>query len=469
MRRLFIFAISLLLSLPLSLVWASPAHSEAVALSITELLPDPASPQTDADHEFVEIFNSSSESVSLAGFKLQIKSATAANPTTKPLSDISVPAGGYAVITSAQAGFALSNSGATVSLLDAGGSAYGDTTTYPKAVTGAAWALGSAGWSWTVVPTSGSANTIVVPTPAPAKTGSASSSNATTSYSLTGATSTASADNVDPQNYGALLLTELLPDPASPQTDAADEYIEFYNSGTSAIDLTGIVVKTGSALGTKHALKGGIVEPGSYLALKIADTKVSLANGGSSIALFSPDGEPIGATVTYPKATAGAAWARDGDTWSWTSTPTPGAANHLTVKSGTTSTTNSTTVNKSFAPSSGLAPAASKAAALAKSAGEAATAPSASWLIFTLLGLTLVYCIYEFRYDLQRIYHRLRGHSAISGQSGTVSERRPHLGIGQRFGRWQNHFRARLGHRLGFWRRSRQPDLRDQPSLPLEV
>jgi hypothetical protein len=272
------------------------------------------------------------------------------------------------------------------------------------------------------------------------------------------------------QNYGALMLTELLPDPASPQTDAADEYIEFYNAGSAPIDLTGVIVKTGSALGTKHTLKGGTVEPGAYLALKITDTKVSLSNSGSSIALFTPEGEPIGSTVTYGKAVAGSAWARDSETWSWTTTPTPGAANHLTVKGGAAgSTTGGTTSSKSFADSTGLAPAASKAAALAKSAGEAAKSPGGGWLIFTLLGLTLIYCIYEFRYDVQRFYHRLRGHSGAGSQPGAVPTGRSGLGIGQRFGRWQNHLRARLGQRLGFWRRRRQPDLHDQPGLPFEA
>lgn len=472
MRRIVLFVMSLFLSLPLSLVVAAPVQSAADTITITELLPDPASPQTDAQNEFIELFNSSSEAVTLTGYTIQIKSVTAANATTRPLPEVSIPAGGYLVVTSSQAGFALSNSGATVSLLGADGAVSGASVTYPKAVTGAAWALGPAGWSWTVVPTSGSANTIVAPTPVPVKTTSAtgSSSASIASYQATASASETSLSPSGPQNYGALMLTELFPDPASPQTDAADEYIEFYNAGSTPIDLTGIIVKTGTALGTKHALKGGSIDPGAYIALKITDTKVSLSNSGSSIALFSPEGEPIGATVTFPKATAGSAWARDGENWSWTTTPTPGTANHLTVKAGTSKLDASAQPSgKSFASATGLAPAASKAAALAKSAGEAAASPSASWLIFTLLGLTLVYCIYEFRYDLQRIYHRLRGHSSVGGQSGTLPEGRSRLGIGQRLRWWQNHLRPRFGHRLAFWRRSRQPDLRDQPGLSFEA
>lgn len=467
MRRLYVLVLSLIMSLPLNIIMAAPAHSAGEALSITELLPDPASPQTDADNEFVEIFNSSSEAVSLSGMKLQVKSTTAANPTTKPLPDTSVPAGEYLVVTSGQIGFALSNSGATVTLLNSDGSVSGAGVAYGKAVTGAAWALGPAGWSWTTVPTAAATNTIVVPTPVPAKTTSVASNASTYHASTSDQTAVSS---IGPQNYGALMLTELLPDPASPQTDAADEYIEFYNAGSTPIDLTGIVVKTGTALGTKHALKSGNIDPGAYVALKITDTKVSLSNSGSSIALFSPEGEPIGATVTYPKATAGSAWARDGESWSWTTTPTPGAANHLTVKAGTSKSDASAQASgKSLASATGLAPAASKAAALAKSAGEAAASPSASWLIFTLLGLTLVYCIYEFRYDVQRFYHKLRGHSSVGGQSGTLPEGRSRLGIGQRLRRWQNHLRPRFGQRLAFWRRSRQPDLRDQPGLSFEA
>jgi hypothetical protein len=42
-------------------------------------------------------------------------------------------------------------------------------------------------------------------------------------------------------------ITEILPNPASPQTDAADEYIELYNPNTSSLDLKGYMLETGTA------------------------------------------------------------------------------------------------------------------------------------------------------------------------------------------------------------------------------
>ena len=127
-----------------------------------------------------------------------------------------------------------------------------------------------------------------------------------------------------------LEITELLVQPAAPQTDAHDEFVEIYNPTAAPIDLAGYVVKTGASLGTKHVLAAKVVPAGSYVVLTSDTSKIALANDGGSIALFSPTGDPLGATISWPKATPGSSWMRKpDDSWAWTTTPTPGADNQL--------------------------------------------------------------------------------------------------------------------------------------------
>lgn len=86
-------------------------------LQITELLPDPASPLTDANDEFVELYNNSPVAATLVGYTLQ----TGANYTySYKFTDTDVvPAYGYAAFYSSATKLALSNTNGGARLLNA--------------------------------------------------------------------------------------------------------------------------------------------------------------------------------------------------------------------------------------------------------------------------------------------------------------------------------------------------------------
>jgi len=258
----------------------------------------------------------------------------------------------------------------------------------------------------------------------------------------TGSTGGASGGTVAGASSGdpaVVELNELLPDPAAPLTDAHDEFIEIYNPNDAPVDLAGYVVKTGASLSTKHTLPDTVVGAGGYVALISGVTKIQLANAGSSVALFDPDGTQLGATVIYPKAPTGDAWALNSDIWSWTTTPTPGAPNLITTPAaGAPGSGSSSTKNKASKATSTKAKAA-KALKAAQATVASAAAPAAAaasttggrWLLFTLGGLTIAYVIYEFRHDLRNYYFKLRGHAGGRPGAGTSPERRRRARAGE--------------------------------------
>ncbi|HEY6737012.1 MAG TPA: lamin tail domain-containing protein [Candidatus Saccharimonadia bacterium] len=403
----------LLMVVPTARADASPT------LSITELLPDPAAPLTDADDEFIEFFNASASDVNLKGYV--VKSGDTLG-TKHTLQDATVPAGEYLALKSADTHIALANNGSSVGLyLPDGTTAVGPIITYKTAPTGSAWAKKSDGtWAWTTTPTPNEANNFSTATPSPKP-----------SIMPAGGMGSGPIDPVN-STYTALMLTELLPDPAAPQTDADDEFIELYNSSDQPVDISGVVVKTGASLTTKHTLKQHIIQPFSYASFRSADTKIALSNAGSSVQLAAPDGSAIGGAVTYPKAITGASWAFDGETWAWTTTLTPGLPNIIaapataaaspnkSASSTSTKTASSKTSSKASSSKTTKAPAASKVktSSPVAAAADAATSPTGKWLIFALVGLTIAYCLYEFRYDMLRFYHRLRGFNKVAAPAG---------------------------------------------------
>jgi hypothetical protein len=395
------FLVSVLLVPLLSPVISPPALAAAGGLELSELLVDPAAPQTDAADEFVELHNMGLASIALGDYKLKVGTSA----TLHALPAQTVPAGGYVVLTAATSPWSLTNTGGTVTLLDGSGAEI-DTTTWSKAVTGASWMKTAAGtWVWSSVVTPGAPNDL--------QSGAAGATPA-------------------PGAYAELELNELLPNPAAPLTDAADEFIELYNPNSEPVSTTGYIIKTGATLSTKHTLKAFTVPAGGYLALKSADTKITLSNAGSSVALFDPAGKQLGSTIIYGKAKAGSAWARFDDAWAWTSQPSPGAPNIQAAGSEAIAASKASGPAAAKTKSAAKTKAASaKAKAKAKTtksstvAKAAASAPGGSWLLFVLAGLTMAYVAYEFRHDLLNFYYRIRRHA---GRRGPAFETPPGRG-----------------------------------------
>lgn len=229
----------------------------------------------------------------------------------------------------------------------------------------------------------------------------------------------------EPVQYVRFVLTELLPDPASPATDTADEFIEIFNPADTPADLAGYSVQAGSDFGDTYTFGTLVVPAGGYIVVTSAVTKISLTNSGTAVQLLDPSGEVISTVASYGAAKSGKSWAKDPtDAWLWTA-PTPGAPNSFSPEPSAAvlaaaaavkkATTKKATVTNAAKPKAAKAAVAgsTKAAAKTPPAGPAAPATQQEshvpFLILGVVGLgVLAYAIYEYRQDIARLYRRIK-------------------------------------------------------------
>ncbi len=206
-------------------------------------------------------------------------------------------------------------------------------------------------------------------------------------------------------------LTELLPNPASPQTDAEDEFIEVYNSNSTKFDLSGFKLQTASSVaGTKHTYtfpSGTVIAAKSFAAYPSSDISVSLTNSSGLVWLVDPNNAVISKAEPYQTAKDGQAWALADGKWYWTSKPTPNTANVIsaddskktagtgvgTVKGASTNSPN-TAINNF-------------------NSSDASKPRSLNTAILVGVGaLALVYGLYEYRRDLANAVQKFKRNRA---------------------------------------------------------
>lgn len=230
----------------------------------------------------------------------------------------------------------------------------------------------------------------------------------------------------DPVIYPKVLITELLIDPQSPLTDAEDEFIELFNPGSESVTITGYTFRAGTNFNDEYVLPETTIEPGEYRAFYSINTHLSLVNAGGAVQIIDPTGAVVDQTEVYPQVEPGLAWALTDGSWDWTLQTTPAAANvfvaPLVAESAAKASTKKPAAKKTAAPKKATAKKAAaakkpkdtkvKAAATSKAAApQPKNFQPANGLIALLIGLTITYAIYEFRYDIQNLYRRARSHN----------------------------------------------------------
>lgn len=244
-------------------------------------------------------------------------------------------------------------------------------------------------------------------------------------------------DPVVPAANAGLLppaITELLPNPASPQTDAADEFIELYNPNQSTFDLSGYQLQAGATSTRTYAFPPGTqLTPGNYTAFFSADTGLTLSNTGGQVKLLDASGAALSASDLYGTAKDNQAWAIIDNKWQWTLTPTPNAPNKLTASAATAKTAaakKATAKVKAAATTKTKTKAkVVKAKTSSSNAAFVADAPTTRIpvhpAVLAAIGVAAVlYGAYEYRQDVANYFRRLRENRAAGRKNRRQAERR---------------------------------------------
>lgn len=121
---------------------AKPTNSARLVL--TEIYPDPVKPQTDAEHEFIEIKNPNDYAVDTAGYVIQSGSDWKYSHT---LGSYNLKPGEFIALYSGDTGLVLANGGGQVHILGPDGEEK-DILSYGKAPSGQSYSLINGEWQW---------------------------------------------------------------------------------------------------------------------------------------------------------------------------------------------------------------------------------------------------------------------------------------------------------------------------------
>src|SRR3990167_2546506 len=110
----------------------------------------------------------------------------------------------------------------------------------------------------------------------------------------------------------SIRISEIFPDPEG--DESAGEFIELYNEGSVAVDLTGWKLSDATARVYTLAVEDFTsmhARPGEYFVVYRSVSGVALNNsGGDQVELYGPD-DVLLDVVAYPTAKAGQTWAMD--------------------------------------------------------------------------------------------------------------------------------------------------------------
>jgi hypothetical protein len=371
--------------------WSNSANAGLIAPQLSEILPNPASPKTDANDEFIELYNPNDQPFDISGFKLQVGTSTTYNyifPEGTKLSAYE-----FKAFYSSQTNLPLSNTASKVRFLDPNDSVLAISDTYSNAQDDTSWIFAEGLWQWTKIPTPNSRNVIT----------------SIDTAVLGNSSSVRPPATISNQKYPPLVITELLPNPKSPQTDAEDEFVEIYNPNDKAVNLAGYTLVSGIKDSYKYTIKEGIIETNSYLVFYRPSTKLTLSNTSGRVKLLAPDGSQVDISGDYATAPDGQSWIYANDKWQWTTIPTPGKANIFSAP-----------VTKETGK------AGNRTNARTNSLGPSANNPKASSLhpmILASVGSAVIlYAIYEYRHDLANLIYRFRRNRAARRAVGPTTQ-----------------------------------------------
>jgi len=207
----------------------------------------------------------------------------------------------------------------------------------------------------------------------------------------------------------APIINELLPNPAEPQSDDEDEFIELYNSNSRSFDLSGFKLEVGTRTVHDYTFPDGTILPAhGFVAFYSIDTNLSLSNTGGQSRLLDPFANVISQTDLYGTAKEGQAWALANGKWYWTLLPTPGALNIIHLP---TTAKKSSSKIKLASASAAKANGTGTSGQSGNSSTPVAVSSAGSLHAPILVGvgtLAILYALYEYRHDLANRFYQFR-------------------------------------------------------------
>lgn len=213
----------------------------------------------------------------------------------------------------------------------------------------------------------------------------------------------------------AVQVSEILPNPASPQTDAANEFIELYNPNSSSFDLSGFMLQSASTTSSSndsyHIPAGTHIGGHAFLAFYSSVTHLGLSNSGGEVWLVDPLGNTVTNTDPYDSAKEGYAWINANHKWQWTTMPTPGSANKLAAPALGSSKKTATVKGRKVVA---LQPAGSSqtVGSIGATTADATSLPIHPWTLALIAALALLYWAYEYRHDIRNRLYQYRSYRA---------------------------------------------------------
>ncbi len=235
-------------------------------------------------------------------------------------------------------------------------------------------------------------------------------------------------EQIDTINYPNIQINEIYPNPNPEQSESIDEYIELFNPNDFPVDISGWLLKDSS--GKTYIIKNTSIEAKGFLSFNSGETNISLNNTGDVVELYSPNSELKDQTQDYGDAKEGLSWGLVNGEWAWNNSTTPGATNStiyietiapkaIASKSSNAKKTTAkkvATAKKATANKPKATKLKSNKAQASSSGSETENAPEIQskfaniwpWLMIVLGTATIGYGIYEYRPEITNTYLRLK-------------------------------------------------------------